>query len=135
MEVTREQRLIYSGKVCPYCGKQSQLVDSQVVYGKPFGKLYLCTPCDAYVGVHKGTDKAKGRLANRALRYWKKEAHKYFDVIWQQDIMSRRSAYKWLSSQLNIPAKYTHIGMFSIKTCQSVVNLSKNVLNGHGFRV
>ena len=29
----------------------------------------------AYVGVHKGTDKPLGRLANAELRYWKKRAH------------------------------------------------------------
>ena len=30
--------------------------------------IYICKPCDAYVGVHKGTDKALGRLANKELR-------------------------------------------------------------------
>ena len=56
---------------CDYCGRQAEYVDSKVVYGKSYGMMYLCRNCMAYVGVHKGTDKPLGRLANAELRYWK----------------------------------------------------------------
>ena len=59
---------------CDYCGRQAEYVDSKVIYGKSYGMMYLCRNCMAYVGVHKGTDKPLGRLANAELRYWKKAA-------------------------------------------------------------
>ena len=47
-----ESPLILSGKICPYCGKESELIDSTEIYnGKSYGKMYICRPCDAYVGV------------------------------------------------------------------------------------
>ena len=69
---------------CDYCGRQAEYVDSKVIYGKSYGMMYLCRNCMAYVGVHKGTDKPLGRLANAELRYWKKRAHAVFDPLWQR---------------------------------------------------
>jgi hypothetical protein len=130
MTITEEHRQIFAGKICPYCKSKTQLIDSRVVYnGKSFGKIYACLPCDAWVGLHKGTSKALGRLANHELREAKKEAHHYFDMIWQQKHMKRKEAYAWLSEKLSIPSEFTHIGMFSPKTCKEVVRLSKQFLN------
>ena len=67
---------------CDYCGRETEYVDSKVIYGKSYGKIYLCRNCMAYVGVHKGTDKPLGRLANAELRNWKKAAHAVFDPLW-----------------------------------------------------
>lgn len=54
-----------TGHICPYCGCFAEFVDSSCVYnGKSYGMIYLCRPCVAWVGVHKGTDNALGRLAN-----------------------------------------------------------------------
>ena len=66
---------------CDYCGRETEYVDSKVIYGKSYGKIYLCRNCMAYVGVHKGTDKPLGRLANAELRNWKKAAHAVFDSV------------------------------------------------------
>lgn len=120
---------IMSGKICPYCNNITKYVDSNIIYGKSYGMIYLCTPCNAYVGVHKNSDKALGRLANAQLRYWKKEAHKYFDIIWKEKHEKRSELYKHLSRHLGLPAEYTHIGMFSIDTCKKVVDWSKMILN------
>lgn len=119
---------ILKGKICPYCKKPTEYIDSSYLYGKSYGMIYICKPCDAYVGVHKGTDKALGRLANKDLRYWKKQAHYYFDQIWKSSLKSRRGAYKWLSVHLKIPGTYTHIGMFGVETCKKVVELCKKEL-------
>lgn len=83
INLTKRQLEIISGKICPYCGKPTDYVDSSTIYGKSYGMTYLCKACDAYCGVHKGPDKALGRVANKELRHWKKEAHKYFDLIWK----------------------------------------------------
>ena len=44
---------------CPYCDKQSTLVNGETIYPhrKDLYKLYFyrCRTCDAYVGVHKET--------------------------------------------------------------------------------
>ena len=85
------QKQIIIGKICPYCKSETEYIDSSFVYGKSYGMIYICKPCDAYCGVHKGTDNALGRLANAELRYWKKEAHKYFDVIWKEKHEERSS--------------------------------------------
>ena len=121
---------ILSGKVCPYCGKPTEYVDSSIVYGRSYGMIYLCRDCRAYVGAHKGTDQALGRLANAELREAKKEAHFYFDQIaktnlinkiWKKHIpntSNRNKAYLWLSIQLGIPREICHIGMRHIYGCQ-----------------
>lgn len=118
------------GKTCPYCNKPTEYVDSSQIYGKSYGMIYLCSPCQAYVGCHKSEPtKAKGRLANAELRSAKIEAHKYFDMIWEQKHLSRSEAYSWLSEQISIEPNYCHIGMFDVKECKEVVDLSKMLLN------
>lgn len=114
------------GKVCPYCGQDSALVDSAMIYHTSYGWAYWCKPCDAYVGCHKGTQNALGRLANKELRGWKIVTHEYFDKLWRGKKMTRQEAYKWLSESLGLPAEYTHIGMFSVSTCKKVIELVKN---------
>lgn len=123
MTLTPRQLLIYQGKLCPYCGRTPEYVDSAIIYGKSYGMVYRCAPCDAHVGVHKGTSDALGRLANRELREWKIRAHNVFDPIWKTGRKSRASAYKWLSQQLGIPPEYTHIGYFSVDTCKRVIEI------------
>jgi hypothetical protein len=104
--------------------------------------IYLCRSCDAYVGVHKGTDTALGIVANKELREAKKEAHYYFDQIaktslinriWPQyipDVTNRKKAYLWLSKEMGINEKYCHIGMFDIVDCKRVVEICRNhILN------
>jgi hypothetical protein len=107
---------------CQYCGKQATFINSSYIYGKSYGMIYYCKDCDAYVGVHKGTDKPLGILANAELRGWKKRAHFYFDRLWKDKIMTRKAAYKWLSKQLNKNSSETHIGMFGISDCKRVVD-------------
>lgn len=123
---------------CDYCGCQTEFVDSAAVYGGvSYGMIYLCRACDAWVGVHKGTENPLGKLANKELREWKRKAHAAFDPLWQRKLELRRaergedykkawargSGYKWLSDCLGIPQKLCHIGMFDIDTCKRVVEL------------
>lgn len=123
------QTEILRGKICPYCKGPTEFVNSSVIYGKSYGMIYICAKCDAYCGVHKGTTNSLGRLANADLRFWKQEAHKYFDMIWRSENMNRKELYKLLAEHLQIPEQYCHIGMFSTKTCKEVVQWSKQLLN------
>lgn len=125
IQITKEQKLIFAGKVCPYCKKPSEyLKDSTKLYGKDYGPIYICWDCESWVGCHKGEPKkALGRLATKELRQWKSEAHKAFDPIFKSNLKSRHQAYTWLSEQLGIPRAYTHIGMFGLETCKRVVEI------------
>lgn len=127
---------LLDGNTCPYCDRRTKYVDSSVVYGKSYGKIYYCADCQAWVGVHKGTNKALGRLANKELREWKQEAHRYLDPLWVKKMrqghsktQARRMAYKWLSVQMGIPTKETHIGMFDVDQCKQVVDICKRYYN------
>ena len=96
---------------CDYCGRETEYVDSKVIYGKSYGKIYLCRNCMAYVGVHKGTDKPLGRLANAELRNWKKAAHAVFDPLWKYGRFRghRNAAYAWLAQKMGLPLSLIHI--------------------------
>ena len=118
-----------------------EYVDSSVVYGTSAGMIYFCEPCYAYVGVHKGTDNALGRLANKKLRELKKEAHFYFDKIaktgyinqiWKEfipNIGNRNKAYLWLSKQMSIDVELCHIGYFDAQQCQQVIAICKQYVS------
>ncbi|MCW3466528.1 DUF3268 family zinc-finger domain-containing protein [Chitinophaga nivalis] len=126
---------IEKGKICPYCGGEPIFTDSCEIYGKSYGMISLCRPCDAYCGVHKGTNKPLGRLADKKLREMKKLAHAAFDPIWQEKILNRKEAYKWLSAKLNISEQRCHIGMFDIETCLLVINSCKLFNHEHHITI
>lgn len=107
--------------LCPYCGARSMLVDSAEVYRRSYGPIYLCRPCQAWVGVHKGTTNPLGRLANAELRTWKMRAHAAFDPHWRGEKRKRGLAYGALAKALNIHRPDCHIGMFDLDACQRVV--------------
>ena len=115
---------------CPYCEGEVSLKDSAVIYnGTSYGDVYICEnfpECDSYVGVHKGTDKPKGTLANKQLRTWRKLAHAEFDTLWQSNKISRSAAYSWLANRLGINKEECHIGMFDKNQCQDVCELIEN---------
>ncbi len=113
---------------CDYCSRRAEYVDSAVIYGKSYGMIYLCRSCNAYVGVHKGSDKPLGRLANAELREWKKRAHAAFDPIWQYGRFRRRrnAAYEWLAEKMGLTKEETHIGMFDVPQCKQVIQIVYN---------
>ena len=137
LEKDRMKEMIMSGKICPYCLNSSHLVDSKEIYGKSYGLIYLCRPCDAWVGVHKGTKRALGRMANAELRDAKKQAHFYFDKIARTDLIhqvwsiemgnitNRTKGYLWLADSMEMDPQECHIGMFDVEQCNKVVELCK----------
>lgn len=115
--------------ICQYCKAIPELVNGDVIYPHRKDlhkrKFYLCKACNAYVGTHEHTIKPLGILANAELRKAKNKAHAAFDPLWKNKEMTRREAYKWLAKQLNIEPKFCHIGMFTILTCEQVVEVVK----------
>jgi hypothetical protein len=130
--MSKQGKSIYNGQICPYCNQDSVFVDSKEVYPRSYGMIYLCRTCKAWVGVHKGTSNALGRLANVELREAKKEAHLYFDKLWSAKIdqghkksFARNKAYEWLSQQMDTLIDETHIGWFDVDKCKKVVEICK----------
>jgi hypothetical protein len=122
---TEEEKRIMRGEICPYCGKEPKFVDSKIIYGVSYGMVYLCEDCNAYVGVHKNSTKAKGRLAKANVRKNRMKAHEAFDKLWKSGLMPRHKAYMKLSRYLRTPRDFTHIGMFDSETCLKVVEFAK----------
>jgi len=131
---------------CPYCNGNAELhLSSAFIYnGRDFGPVHACENfplCDSFVGCHPGQTTPLGRLANSELRFWKKQAHKYFDVLWKEkkiktvfdkfipDTTYRKKSYIWLSIQLGLKIDDTHIGMFDVPTCKKVVEICKPYSN------
>ncbi len=107
---------------CPYCHQPAVFVDSAEVYRRSYGMIYLCRPCRAWVGVHDGTDKPLGRLADAELREWKILAHAAFDPYWQNGGRgTRRRAYAALAATLGLSSDDCHIGLFDVDLCRRVV--------------
>ncbi len=110
---------------CPYCDKVADFVDGRTVYPHRPDlarlRFYVCEPCGARVGCHRGTNNPLGVLANGPLRTARLSAHAAFDPLWKGGGMSRASAYKWLASELGISESDCHIGMFDEDQCARTV--------------
>lgn len=121
---------------CPYCGRTAVLRKASAVYKNHAIEeyLYVCSnypACDSYVGVHKGTMIPKGSLANSGLRHRRIVAHRYFDSIWKNGIMTKKNAYCWLQDIFSLSSEQAHIGQFSDYMCEQVIKESKRVLENH----
>lgn len=107
---------------CPYCEGKTKFMTTKEFYGKDYGKnMYVCKPCNAYVGTHGRSASPLGTIANAELREYRKKAHAKFDPLWKSGRMSRRFAYKLLSERLEIQPNKAHIGMFDIEQCKKVL--------------
>lgn len=119
--------------ICPYCGKEAQLVNGDTIYPhRPdlaHLRFYVCQPCDARVGCHPGTARPLGRLANAELRQAKMEAHAAFDPLWRSGLMKRRDAYGWLAERLGIERDQCHIGYMDVVECRRVVEACREVIS------
>ena len=118
---------IRSGKVCPYCGIPPSLTESK------FGKRWSCYPCEAYVGVHSGTEIPLGSLADAKLRERRVATHEYFDSMWRFAMLkrsisksvAREAAYAWLASEMGMLPVECHIGMMDLEECALAIKLCK----------
>ena len=113
---------------CPYCGSQALLRPASVVHERtaPGEKVYVCArypACDAYVSVHRESLLPMGTLADKSLRQKRRQAHIALNRLWEQGLMTRKEAYRWLQVQLGLPENEAHIGRFSAFRCEQVMNL------------
>lgn len=110
-------------KACHCCGGPVTLSNNSVIYGgRSFGDwpyVYRCTQCQAYVGLHPGTDLPLGLMATRATTHARKNAKNIFlEVVRRHHGGDRNAAYAWLAKALGISRSICHFGMFSAKQAE-----------------
>jgi ssDNA-binding Zn-finger/Zn-ribbon topoisomerase 1 len=113
---------------CPYCSGNVLLKDSSIIYGKSYGLVYICEnypKCSAFVGVHQGTTRPLGTLADSRLRELRKQCHAKFDQLWKSKKMARYQAYIWLQDNMEMTPEQAHIGMFRENDCIKLLDKLK----------
>jgi len=117
--------------ICPDCKKPAIMQTGDKVYPErpdlAEDKFWTCPPCDFRVGAHKHTGEPFGTMANAELRWQRQQAHEAFDGLWKGGLMSRDSAYKWLSKKLQVTRDNCHIGQFNMQQCRAVVHHCKGL--------
>ncbi len=119
---------------CPYCGRNAELRSSEDIYKTNKYEpqmLWVCSgypECDSHVRCQPGTTIPLGKLANSELRALRREAHKYFDALYEDGKMSREGAYRWLADLLCKPMQEVHISCLSDYHCKMVIGKAKEVL-------
>ncbi|MDD2878560.1 MAG: zinc-finger-containing protein [Acidiphilium sp.] len=120
------------------CGRLTRLLhSSQAIYGKDFGPVWYCDPCDAWVGVHRNspTFAPLGKPADKRTRLSRRAAHRAFDPLWIATVgrsgtsraKARKRGYAWLAARIGIPVKKCHIGYFDEPRCRRVVVLCQGL--------
>ena len=102
--------------ICPYCQKEANWCENKVIYGKNYGKsfmCYYCDNCDAYVGCHQNTKTPLGTMANKELRSLRIKVHAKIDPLWKSGKMTRKEVYKMIDN--------IHIGESTIKQCKDLL--------------
>ena len=112
---------------CNVCGGNDVVYESNdIVFGVQIGDnpyIYFCQDCGAYVGVHRGTRKPLGTLADAKTRKARQDAHTVFDSLWTGKNMRRKDAYAWLAEQMDMDVDDCHIGAFDFKQCEQVIRI------------
>lgn len=66
--------------------------------------------------------------ANGDLRNLRIQAHRKFDLIWKNGIMTREEAYRWFADSFGLSLRDAHIGMCSEYRCRELIRLCNEVL-------
>lgn len=114
---------------CNICGGEVRLVNSDKVYGAPYGsgKLYQCMKCGATVGTHlKNPDIALGNLANGKTKRLRQQCHVLFDKLWKPGDprrMTRRMAYGWLATKMKMTEEECHFALMTTEQLQEALKI------------
>ena len=110
---------------CPNCGAATEIRDSDIIYGRSFGLVLICTrypDCDSFVGCHAKSGEPKGTPAGPLLREYRKKCHAAFDPFWRGKCR-RGIAYAALCKVLNLRPEEAHIGMFNLDQCMTLLRI------------
>ncbi len=120
--------------VCEYCGNVAQLAQTGDVaypYLEDHGAVWICVPCQAWIGVRPGSRQHTplGRLANAELREAKKRLHDALEPLvvgkMRRDgvnlFEARGKAIKWLASELNFTLSTPSIHALTREQCEQAI--------------
>lgn len=101
---------------CPECGKPMRLK-----FSRKFNRdFYGCTGypnCKCTHGAHPD-GKPKGKPGDGPTRSARIECHSLLDIVWQENHMSRRNAYRLLAKLMDLRTEEAHIGAFGLADCE-----------------
>ncbi len=93
------------GEICQYCGKETQLINSDDIYGKGknHGMILICKSCDAYVKVDKN-NVGVGRVGDKQLREIRKALHPTLEKMYMgpDSLLSKKEAYNYILNKLGV---------------------------------
>lgn len=115
--------------LCPKCGKEGVWCANEEVYGKRYGKSYMCYycfDCDTYVGCHNNTREALGEMADKETRQWRMTAHSVIDPLWKSGKYKRKTIYKRLNEAFGYEV---HISQSSIELCKDIIKTAELIFN------
>ena len=97
-----------SGRLRCHCGSPAILRSAEGLCRthRPGAMAYVCSrypACDSFVMAHPDTLEPMGSLAGSKLRRLRYEAHQQFNRLYESGLMSKKSAYLWLSVVVPCP--------------------------------
>ena len=129
---------------CIHCDRLADITDGGEIYPhRPdlaSQSFYICRPCDAYVGCHKGTTNPLGTPANAKLRRLRIAVHNLLDPMWQQvqDKRERKRArgdvYFRLAEEMQLSMNNCHVSLFNEKQCQQAYAILSRWKNDEELR-
>lgn len=63
-----------------------------------------------------------GTLADGNLRHKRILAHKAFDRLWKNGVMTKWQAYKWMQAKFGLSSDQAHIAKFSEYMCDQLID-------------
>lgn len=105
---------------CPYCHAKVEITTNDAVYGVKRGRwawIFVCRPCNAYVGMHAYTGIPLGTLADNDTRRARMLCKRPFDALHYSGKLSRSDAYRRLARRMRIPRRECHFAWFDSDQC------------------
>jgi hypothetical protein len=124
---------------CLHCGKDCTPAFGDEIYPHRLDLyemvFWVCKPCGARVGCHKGTVHPLGLAANEETRKARLDLHQnHFDPVWKTGQKARgkkrRRLYAYLAFHMGLTKEECHIGRFTAAQCEQAKLFLKG-LNNH----
>ncbi|AOY94502.1 hypothetical protein BKK79_21390 [Cupriavidus sp. USMAA2-4] len=122
--------------VCDFCGAKAVLMqpgESAYPYRDDHGPLWVCTPCEAWIGTYPRSKRhvPLGRLANAELRQAKSELHQALEPLVAAKMRrdgcrafeARAKGIRWLAAQLGLADTSGSIHAFDAAQCRQAIGL------------
>lgn len=121
---------------CPFCDQPAEWVSHAEIYGKVFNKdahmIWLCRPCDAYVGTHQNSKRPLGQMANAHMRRARKLTKELFINKclmgnWKCNKTLKSAAYAMLADRMGITVDECHFGDFTVEQCRDAYRILQKI--------